>query len=563
MGIYHLHLQNISRSSGRSATGAAAYRAGEKLRLVEKAAYRAGEELRDQDTQITHDYTKKSGVVHKEIILPEDAPPEFEDRETLWNFVDASEKRKDARLAKEINVALPTEFDLDEQIEVLHKYIKENFTDKGVIVDLNVHNTGNGNPHAHLMFPTRHVTPEGFGKKNTDLDSKVNLLIWRESWAKINNHKFEEKGLDERIDHRTLEAQGINREPTVHMGHKAWALEKKGVQTERGNINRDIKRRNDERAAKAEAECKDDPQDGNATSDNKPPALKKWGGSAERDALMSAKRNIREIETHLKAEKAEQIVEKLQEQREARRETEKIARHLNELKETDAELDKELHPLLRENETYKREIPQLDYLIEGMDEHIKNIEMLQDKVAQIQAEYQKLPFWEGKRKKELAKEIEKLEGNIRVARHNFKKKYGIDPEQAIIKIQRVREKIRERENAIERNNVQISKIRERQAAIRIEYQTQKLLNESRPDRQQIEQLLEKMNKPPESVRERLRQNELDRRLNTITKEDFQKIIEKLPQKQAEIIIKERQRAEMKKLQEQAQKEKTIIIERDR
>jgi hypothetical protein len=106
MGIYHLHLQNISRSSGRSATSVSAYRSGEKLRLVEKSAYRSGENLED-DSGITFDYTRKSGVVYKEIILPENAPPEFADRQTLWNAVDAREKRKDARLAKEINVALP------------------------------------------------------------------------------------------------------------------------------------------------------------------------------------------------------------------------------------------------------------------------------------------------------------------------------------------------------------------------------------------------------------------------------------------------------------------------
>jgi hypothetical protein len=115
------------------------------------------------------------------------------------------------------------EFDLGEQIEVLREYIKENFTAKGVIVDLNVHDTGNGNPHAHLMFPTCHVSSEGFGLKNLDLDNRMSLLVWRESLAEVNNRKFEEKGLEKRIDHRTLEAQGIDREPTIHLGHKACA----------------------------------------------------------------------------------------------------------------------------------------------------------------------------------------------------------------------------------------------------------------------------------------------------------------------------------------------------
>jgi hypothetical protein len=152
MGIFYMDAKIISRSSGRSAIGAMAYRTSEKLRLVEMAAYRVGEELRDEDVKITHDYSRKGGVVYKEIMLPDGAPKEFENREIFWNFVEHREKRADSRLAREIVVALQVEFDLQEQVEVLREYAKENFVDKGLGVDFAVHNTGNGNPHAHIML---------------------------------------------------------------------------------------------------------------------------------------------------------------------------------------------------------------------------------------------------------------------------------------------------------------------------------------------------------------------------------------------------------------------------
>jgi len=220
---------------------------------VDAAAYRSGQDLGGEGDEITHDYTRKGGVVHKEILLPEGAPEEYKDRQTLWRAVEARERRRDARLAREIEVALQIEFDLEEQKALLREYIRENFVDKGMIADVSLHNKGDGNPHAHIMLTTRHVTPDGFGGKNRDWDKEAELVKWRENWAKINNRKFEEKGLDERIDHRTLKAQGIDREPTIHLGYEAAALEHKGIRTEKGDINREIKRRNEERAKKLSA----------------------------------------------------------------------------------------------------------------------------------------------------------------------------------------------------------------------------------------------------------------------------------------------------------------------
>ncbi|MCL2173275.1 MAG: MobA/MobL family protein, partial [Candidatus Bathyarchaeota archaeon] len=220
----------IGRSSGRSATGAAAYRAGEKLHSVAHASYQAGEKLQgtvNKNDKITHDYTRKKGIVHSEIILPKNAPSKYTDRQTLWNAVELSETRKNSQLAREIIIALPIEFNLQEHLEVIRKYAKDNFVDKGMIADFAIHDTENDNPHAHIMLTTRNVTQEGFSEKNREWNKKENLLEWRKAWAHVVNEVFERKGLAQRIDHRTLKAQGIDRKPMIHLGYKASALEKK------------------------------------------------------------------------------------------------------------------------------------------------------------------------------------------------------------------------------------------------------------------------------------------------------------------------------------------------
>jgi len=568
MAIYHLSVKIIGRGSGRSAIGSAAYRAGEKLRLVEKAAYRAGAELRDEETERVYDYTKKGGVVHKEIILPEGAPREYQDRETLWNVVEAKEKRKDARLAREIEIALQTEFDLKENIELLREYAKENFVDKGMIVDFVIHNN-EGNPHSHIMLTTREVTPEGFGKKNRDWDKEENILIWRENWARINNRKFEEKGLEERIDHRTLKAQGIDREPTIHIGHEAWALEKKGIRTERGDYNREVKRRNDERAMKAEAERRNDPQDSNVASDKKPSALKKWGGSAERDALMAAKRNIREIEAHLKAEKAEQIVGKLQEQRAAREEAEKIAEYMDELRGNYITLDKELNTLKDTRDEANYHIPSLTFRAENIDEQSKNIETLQNRFSILQAERKKAHFWEKQLKQDLDIKIEHTEGELRIARVHFKVHYGIEPEQAPQEIKRIEEKIKTYTDNLKKAE-QIPELSKKLKAIEKEYHKQKLLAQISPDSERIDKLLEQKEKLPETVRDRLQYESINRRLNVIAEENVEDIIKDFERQESKKVRdmlaryrEEQARIRERELERERIRERNRTIERSR
>ena len=159
MAIYHLHVDMVRRSSGRSSVAAAAYRSAEKLHsnhdsmthdysskssAVNASAYRSGESLQNEQEKTTHDYTRKRGAVHTEIMLPENAPREYKDRATLWNAVERAEKRKDAQTARDIDIALPIELDRQEQILLVREYVKDNFVDRGMYADFAIHDKGDG-----------------------------------------------------------------------------------------------------------------------------------------------------------------------------------------------------------------------------------------------------------------------------------------------------------------------------------------------------------------------------------------------------------------------------------
>jgi hypothetical protein len=266
VAIYHFHVGIVSRKTGRSAVGASAYRSAEKLKSdydsltheygktssVNTSAYNSGEKLHNNQKSMTHDYTRKRGVVHKEIMLPDNAPREYADRGTLWNAVEKSEKRKDAQTARDIDVALPIELDRQEQIELMREYIKENFVDRGMCADFAIHDKQDGNPHAHILLTTREVSECGFGKKKREWNSKNYLQEWRENWANACNKRL--KNIEHHIDHRTLKAQSIDREPTIHIGMQSWHLEKRGIRTERGDRNRAIIARNESRKPERIAE---------------------------------------------------------------------------------------------------------------------------------------------------------------------------------------------------------------------------------------------------------------------------------------------------------------------
>jgi len=233
MAIYHLSSQIIGRSDNRSVVAAAAYRSGEALQAT----------LSDIETGIEYekkfDYTKKSNVVCSEIIAPAYAPKWVYNREQLWNEVERVEKRKDAQLAREIDVAFPKELNLNQSKELIREYIGNTFVNKGMIADYAIH-WEEGNPHAHILLTMCEITKGGFGLKNTDWNKKEFLKEVRESWSKHANLHLERYGIDTKIDHRSYKEQGINLTPTIHEGVQKFL----GGWLQRKEINEEIRANN-------------------------------------------------------------------------------------------------------------------------------------------------------------------------------------------------------------------------------------------------------------------------------------------------------------------------------
>jgi myosin heavy subunit len=575
--IYHLNVQIIGRDSGRSAVGSAAYRAAEKLKAVGAAAYRSGQDLEgegDEGNEITHDYTRKKGVVYKEIILPDNAPPEFADRQTLWNAVEKSERRRDARLAREIEVGLQREFDLQENIELLREYVKENFVDKGMVADFAVHDKKDGNPHAHIMLTTRHVSPDGFGGKNRAWDKDYELVSWRKNWAEVNNRKFEEKGLDERIDHRSYKDRGIDREPTIHLGHEAWALEKKGIRTAKGDYNREVQKRNLERAAEnvPSEEQNQKPESAQLYAvQNETPQLKIETTTQQTEESQkiaqfekelqkihetqkttqyiekpikpeNASPYVSPIEKQLNTEKATQHIEKMQTQQQ--HDTTKTAKRMNALKEKYLELETAKNSLIDQHNKDKLEIPPLEYRTELMDEHAKNIEVLQDRVEQLLEARRNIRWLEFKKKYDIDEKIMLAAHELGRAQDYFKNRFHIDPSQAAEELKRLQEDICIKKDKLDVKQVRVQIIRDKQAALELEYHTQKLLNKTRPDHEQtqINVLLEQMRQPPQSVRDKMLHERIERQLNVISDAGFQKVMDNLPAYEAHVLTNIREQA---------------------
>jgi Ti-type conjugative transfer relaxase TraA len=203
LAIYHLTANIISRARGQ--------------RVVAAAAYRAGATLRDERYGVTHNYTGKHGTLHSEIMAPAGAPAWVQDREALWNTVEASELRKDSQLARVIEVGLPLELSAQEHVALVRDFIAKEFVAKGMIADFFVRTNAN-NPHAHILLTLRGVTQAGFGPKERRWNGKSALLEWRSAWATQANEHLARAGYAVRIDHRTLEAQQIELTPGRRIG---------------------------------------------------------------------------------------------------------------------------------------------------------------------------------------------------------------------------------------------------------------------------------------------------------------------------------------------------------
>ena len=258
---FHFNISMISRGKSKSA--------------VASAAYISCEKIKNEWDGVTHDYHNKKGLLHSEIFLPENIPKEFQNRSFLWNSVELNEKTSNAQLARNFIIALPKELSFEENKKLITEFIQENFVSKGMIADLAIHDESserNKNIHAHIMTTLRPINEKGQWQakskkeyvldKNgekiklksgnyktrkvelTDWNDKGNAEKWRESFATLCNQYLEKNNLEKRVDHRSYKRQGIEEIPTIHLGASASALEKKGIETDKGNINREIKKHN-------------------------------------------------------------------------------------------------------------------------------------------------------------------------------------------------------------------------------------------------------------------------------------------------------------------------------
>ena len=263
MAIYHCSVKNGSRTKGQSAVAA--------------AAYRSGTMLTDKEVGLVSDYTHKGGIVYSEVTLCDNAPSEYADRETLWNAVHEVEKAKNARLWREIEVAIPREFSAADQIEVVRQYI-QGFVAQGMCADWSIHDKQDGNPHAHIMLTTRPIKANGewgakekkdyardengekipvidpqtgeqkVDKRNRKQWQRVTVQAnnwndrerveeWRAAWADVCNQRLKP---EQRIDHRSYERQGVDKIPTIHEGYAARAIKARGAHSDRCDTNRVI-----------------------------------------------------------------------------------------------------------------------------------------------------------------------------------------------------------------------------------------------------------------------------------------------------------------------------------
>ena len=250
----HNEISIVQRSQRQSAVAAAAYQSGEKL-------------FCEYDQEVKH-YPEKRGIVHNEILLPANAPRSYADRNTLWNAAEAVEKQWNSQLARRWVLTIPREIPPDQYAVLVREFCEQQFVFKGMIADFAIHDKGDGNPHAHILLTMRAMDETGKwlpkSRKVYDLDENGERIrlpsgnwkshkedivdwndqkygeIWRQGWAAAANRYLEANDRPERLDLHSYERQGLDKIPTVHMEPAVSQMEKRGIQTNIGNLNRDI-----------------------------------------------------------------------------------------------------------------------------------------------------------------------------------------------------------------------------------------------------------------------------------------------------------------------------------
>lgn len=506
MAIYHCSVKIISRSSGRSSVAAAAYRSGEKLY--------------NQREGIEHDFTRKQGIEHSEILLPDNAPTAYQSRETLWNEVELSEKRKDAQTAREIEVALPVELTRQEQIELVREYTKDNFTDRGMCADICVHDKGDGNPHAHIMLTMRSVTPEGFSGKCREWNERKNVEEWRQEWAAACNRLFEKKNIQERLEHRSFERQGKEQIPTIHLGASAAALEKRGQQTERGIYNEEVRAANmeyqkgleDLQREITELKQLQQPQEPQPPQGVEPEEstrhnrqfdeeeTRNWqrGDGLMREDTASAKYSAL-VQDSKKQDTPESTGIEQSEvvQISTGTTAEQTAERLNALRADYIRLEMQIQQTQQATGELQSTDRQLSGRIESIQERAQTIDQYSQRIEQLKADRAQLGLFAGREKKSIDEQISRLEQSKAQAQGSLQRECsGAAPGNAL-------EQIRQQQAAARtqlKELPDLGKLKEQQSAAEQTYKQERAAAMQRPDKDRIQEL---MDSKPQQTTERL------------------------------------------------------------
>lgn len=442
MAIYHSHVKIIGRSPNRSSRSA-----------VASSAYRAGEKIKNDYDGIEHDYTRKGGIVHKEIMTPENAPEWMKDRSTLWNEVEKIEKRKDSQLAREVEVGLPRELTLEENIELVRDYVKECYTDRGMVADVCIHDKGDGNPHAHIMLTMRNIEGDKFGNKNRDWNDRELYVSTREAWAEKINKRYEQKGINERVDHRSYYEQGVDKIPTVHMGKTATKIERKGGKSKMGDINREIQAQNKRlellkvELAKLEEEIKHHAAEYEE-------ALKQEEARLAEEAKAEEERRAEETKKSEERRKAEEAkrAEQVKQQQQANQSQQQpqAIEQSNEYRQWQAGGEGKA-PIYDINEQAKMrlaiaygqdyqksqeikentnaEIAAIKNRLKDLEQRKEEFEKLNKQIADKKQERKQLGLFSSKEKKQLDKEIKDLEKRLQAKIDSLQKDRGLKPDE--------------------------------------------------------------------------------------------------------------------------------------
>ena len=476
IAIFHCQFKIISRTSGRSSVGAAAYRAGEKLK--------------NEHDGIIHDFTNKRGIVYTEIMLPENAPEIYKNRQTLWNAVEKIEKAKNAQTARECEIGLPTELNRNDQIDLIREYVKDNFVDRGMCADIAIHDKQDGNPHAHILLTMRSIGEDGNwlakSKKIYDLDEngnklydpikkqykcrkenindwdkKENVELWREQWMIDCNNKFAYKEIDAWIDYRSYEEQGKEQLPTMHLGPIDHRLNKRGIKTERAKYNDEVKQINQEYAAAKEQAEKEIQE------------LKKDYDEYEKEKEQAAKKKPT---------------------------TEQIVKMINSIKNKYINLEYE--KIVQENARAQRQrdIQTVRWKIDDLQRRQRSISRYNTDIGGLQAARGHLNIFQGKAKKQIDEDMADLQESRRQAISNLYTEYQIKPGQIDSYIQKLNNELSELlpkptnwaeyEKAIGNRPPSIE---ERQAAIKNRYDQVMKTLENHPEYEKIKSMLDRTN----------------------------------------------------------------------